>query len=60
MATVEHIGDCTLYLGDCMEVMREIESVDHVISDPPYEDELHSAMGRIRRNDGRDGAGSWF
>lgn len=48
----EVIGDCTLYLGNCLEVMKTLEAVDHVISDPPYEDELHKAMGRIRRNDG--------
>lgn len=48
----EVIGDCILYRGDCLEVMKDLEQVDHVISDPPYEDELHKAMGRIRRNDG--------
>lgn len=50
---VEKIGDATLYLGDCLEVMASLDPVDHVISDPPYEDELHQAIGRIRRNDGR-------
>lgn len=49
----EIIGDCRLILGDCLEVMPEIEA-DHVISDPPYEDELHKAMGRIKRNDGQE------
>lgn len=53
MSRVEIIGDCTLYLGDCREILPTI-SVDHIISDPPYEDELHGAMGRIRRNDGRE------
>lgn len=48
----EVIGDAELYLGDCLEVMPTL-AADHVISDPPYEDELHVAMGRIRRNDGR-------
>lgn len=50
----EEIGPCTLYLGDCLEVMAGLQGVDHIISDPPYEDELHNAMGRIRRNDGRE------
>lgn len=50
----ETIGDCELYHGDCLEVMAALEPVDHVISDPPYEDELHKAIGRIRRNDGRE------
>jgi site-specific DNA-methyltransferase (adenine-specific) len=49
----EQIGDATLYLGDCREILPTL-TVDHVISDPPYEDELHKAMGRIRRNDGQE------
>jgi site-specific DNA-methyltransferase (adenine-specific) len=48
------IGRATLYLGDCAEVMGSLETVDHIISDPPYEDELHGAIGRIRRTDGRE------
>lgn len=50
---VEQIGRATLYLGDCRDVLPTV-SADHVISDPPYEDELHAAIGRIRRNDGRE------
>lgn len=50
----ERIGGQRLILGDCLEVMKELGGVDHVISDPPYEDELHKAIGRIRRNDGRE------
>lgn len=54
MSRVEHLSDdVTLYLGDCLDILPSV-SVDHVISDPPYEDELHNAMGRIRRNDGRE------
>lgn len=51
---IEQIGDCMLYNGDCLEVMAGLDKVDHVVSDPPYEDELHKAIGRIRRNDGRE------
>lgn len=32
----EVIGDCTLYLGDCMEVMAGLGRVDAVVTDPPY------------------------
>ena len=32
----EVIGDCTLYLGDCMEVMPTLGRVDAVVTDPPY------------------------
>jgi site-specific DNA-methyltransferase (adenine-specific) len=50
----ERIGRARLILGDCLEAMQSLEPVDHVVSDPPYEDELHKAIGRIRRNDGRE------
>lgn len=30
------IGNCELYLGDCLEVMEHITSVDAVVTDPPY------------------------
>lgn len=30
------IGDATLYLGDCMEVLPTLSRVDAVITDPPY------------------------
>ena len=30
------IGDCTLYLGDCLEVMPTLGKVDAVVTDPPY------------------------
>lgn len=33
---VEIIGDCTLYLGDCLEVLPTLEVVDCVVTDPPY------------------------
>jgi len=30
------IGDCTLYLGDCLEVMPTLDRVGSVVTDPPY------------------------
>jgi site-specific DNA-methyltransferase (adenine-specific)/modification methylase len=33
---VEQIGDATLYLGDCMNVLPTLPRVDAVITDPPY------------------------
>jgi len=32
----EQIGDCTLYRGDCLEVMPTLEKVDSVVTDQPY------------------------
>ena len=31
------IGDCTLHLGDCLEVMPLLGKFDAVVTDPPYE-----------------------
>lgn len=33
---VERIGNATLYLGDCLEVLPTLPKVDAVITDPPY------------------------
>lgn len=30
------IGDCQLYLGDCLEILPTLAKVDAVITDPPY------------------------
>jgi len=32
----EIIGDCTLYLGDCRDVLPTLGKVDAVVTDPPY------------------------
>lgn len=33
---VEKIGNATLYLGDCMDILPTLPKVDAVITDPPY------------------------
>jgi len=43
----EVIGDCTLYLGDCLDVMPTLNTVDHVICDPPYEALVHEKNKRL-------------
>ena len=50
----ELIGDCRLILGDCLEVMPALGAVDHVISDPPYEQAMHDLhnSAEFRRIDG--------
>jgi DNA modification methylase len=32
----EIIGECTLFLGDCLQVMPTLGKVDAVVTDPPY------------------------
>ncbi len=35
-ARIEHIGEATLYLGDCRDIMPGLGKVDAVVTDPPY------------------------
>jgi site-specific DNA-methyltransferase (adenine-specific) len=56
MAKYELLADgIEVYLGDCREVLPSLAGVNHIISDPPYEDEMHAAVGNINRirNDGQ-------
>jgi site-specific DNA-methyltransferase (adenine-specific) len=36
------IGNATLYLGDCMDILPTLDKVDAVITDPPYSDATHN------------------
>jgi len=36
VSRVETIGNATLYLGDCLEILPTLGKVDAVITDPPY------------------------
>jgi site-specific DNA-methyltransferase (adenine-specific) len=45
---VEQIGDCTLYLGDCLDVLPSIEA-GHCISDPPYEAVMQNKWGVLSK-----------
>lgn len=49
----EKIGNATLYLGDCLDLLGAI-SADHIITDPPYEERMQSlhAAFQLRRTDG--------
>ena len=47
MSRIETIGDCTLYLGDCREILPTLGKVDHVLTDPPYGTDAHAAGHRV-------------
>ena len=36
MSKVEVIGNATLYLGDCVEILPTLDNVDALVTDPPY------------------------
>lgn len=49
----ERFGPHTLILGDSKELLLT-ERAKHILTDPPYEDEMHAGVGKIARlrNDG--------
>lgn len=48
---IERIGDAVLYNGNSIDIIaEEIQSVDHVIGDPPYEKEAHRSMRRTQKS----------
>ena len=53
-ARKEVIGDATLYLGDCLEILPTLPKVDAVITDPPYGVNF---KGSATRWTGKDGVG---
>jgi DNA modification methylase len=52
---VEQIGDATLMLGDCLEIMPTLGdgTVDMIWSDPPYGHSNHDGDMNSRLNDAR-------
>lgn len=56
MTRIEIIGDCTLYLGDCLEILPTLGKFDVVVTDPPYGMSFQSNHRAVRHaaiaNDG--------
>jgi site-specific DNA-methyltransferase (adenine-specific) len=56
----EVIGNCTLYLGDCLGVLEQVEAVHAVITDPPYSSgarttaQLRGRGGMSRKEEWKD------
>ena len=44
------IGDATLYLGDCLDILPTLNAVDAVITDPPFEAKAHTDMRRTQKS----------
>jgi site-specific DNA-methyltransferase (adenine-specific) len=42
----------TIYHGDCLEIMPQLNHVDHVITDPPYGERTHNKCLHNERYDG--------
>lgn len=41
-----------IYHGDCREILPVLQQVDHVIADPPYEEEAHVKRRRVEKTSG--------
>lgn len=61
------IGDCTLYLGDCLEILPTLSPVDAIITDPPYCSGAATEANRgsathqgLRSETMRSGRFAWF
>jgi DNA modification methylase len=59
----EVIGDCELWLGDCIEILPTLGPVDAVVSDVPYgmgwnTDSTRFTGGQYKRGDGREDWGA--
>jgi len=54
IVTETQIGSCRLIHGDCLSVMPSLDVVDHIITDPPYEEIMHANFSGLKklRNDG--------
>jgi len=52
VSRVEVIGDATLYLGDCIEILPTLPKVDAVVTDPPYG--IDANKNPVRGRWGRD------
>ena len=50
MTRIETIGNATLYLGDCRDILPTLPKVDAVITDPPYG--IVAKFGEQKRLDG--------
>lgn len=53
----EVIGDATLYLGDCLDILPTLDNVDAVITDPNYG--IGEAAGRNKSRGSHAGANKW-
>jgi DNA modification methylase len=51
----ETIGDCTLYLGDCRELLPLLPKVDAVVTDPPYGIGWRRGVNSARNSKSHDG-----
>lgn len=55
----EVIGNCTLYLGDCAEILPTLERFDAVVTDPPYGIGASAGTGKYGKQKFKAADGGW-
>jgi site-specific DNA-methyltransferase (adenine-specific) len=51
IAQCVQIGDATLYLADCREVMPTLSGIDIILTDPPYAEATHNGARSVKKLD---------
>lgn len=61
MTRVEHIGDATLHLGDCLDVLATLSGIDLIFTSPPYNlgGEPWPHLGNWKPGDSAGGKSKW-
>jgi site-specific DNA-methyltransferase (adenine-specific) len=54
----EEIGDATLYLGNCLDILPHLGPVDAVVTDPPYGMNWNTDFTRFSAGNSRRGKGT--
>lgn len=59
------MSDHVVHLGDCLDPVTGLaslpdKSVDHCLTDPPYEAEAHTLQRRVKRSTGTQDGGAFF
>ena len=49
MSSPIQIGDATLYQGDCLEILPTLDTVEAVVTDPPYEAVMQNRWGVLSK-----------
>lgn len=59
MSRVEQIGEATLILGDCREVLPTLQGVGAIVMDPPYSSGGYQEAGKSAGSIGTDAVQKW-
>jgi DNA modification methylase len=53
------IGEATLYLGDCLDILPTIGDIEALVTDPPYSSGGYQESGKAKGSIGSDATAKW-